>query len=85
MSPTTPHSPDDDHRTMPILESQRMVTASQLPDLLQSLIGRRPSRMTIHRWTKAKQFPATVSLGPRFVAWRVADVLAWVEQRGKKP
>jgi predicted DNA-binding transcriptional regulator AlpA len=36
---------------------------------------------TLYRWEKAGQFPARVHLGPVMVAWRVAEVDAWLASR----
>lgn len=38
------------------------------------------NRMTLSRWMRRARdpFPATLRLGPNTVAWRVADVEAWL-------
>ena len=39
------------------------------------------SRSRLHRMVDSGEFPPPVSTGPRSVAWRVRDVLAWLESR----
>lgn len=39
------------------------------------------SRSTIFRLIDAGQFPAAVQLAPRAIAWRLAEVAAFIEQR----
>ena len=39
------------------------------------------SRSTLYRLIADKQFPRPVQLGPRAVAWRRQDVVAWSETR----
>lgn len=45
------------------------------------------SNSCLYRWIQEGVFPAPIQIGPRIVAWRVADVEEWVEQRAqnKKP
>lgn len=38
-------------------------------------------RSTIYDWMKRGEFPQPVKLGPRAVAWRESDVIAWLESR----
>ena len=54
---------------------QRLI---RLPEVLR-LTGL--SRSTLYRKIKLSQFPEPVQLGPRSVAWRVSDILAWIENR----
>jgi prophage regulatory protein len=42
------------------------------------------SRSTIYEWMKRGEFPQPVKLGARLVAWREADVIAWIESRETK-
>ncbi|EIX1762584.1 AlpA family phage regulatory protein [Cronobacter sakazakii] len=39
------------------------------------------SRMTIWRYIKAGTFPDCIKLGPKRVAWRRKDIMAWLESR----
>lgn len=39
------------------------------------------SRSTIYRLMSMKEFPCPVRLGPRAVAWRMADIHRWSDQR----
>lgn len=39
------------------------------------------ARSTIYDWMKRGDFPQPVKLGARLVAWREADVNAWLESR----
>ncbi|MGL6587440.1 helix-turn-helix transcriptional regulator [Aeromonas sp. FDAARGOS 1407] len=39
------------------------------------------SKATIYRLIKQGAFPPQISLGPRAVAWRLSDIVAWIEQR----
>jgi prophage regulatory protein len=39
------------------------------------------SRVTIHRWCRDKIFPPPVQLGPRRIAWRESDLVAWLASR----
>lgn len=45
------------------------------------------SRATIYKWIEAQRFPAPVRLGANSVAWRYADVEAWIASRepGARP
>lgn len=36
---------------------------------------------TIWLKTRLKQFPAPVRIGPNCTAWKIADVLAWLEEQ----
>lgn len=42
------------------------------------------STSTLYSWIRAKRFPAPVRLGPRCVAWRERDLIAWQEQRNQQ-
>ena len=42
------------------------------------------SRSTIYDWMRTGKFPRPVALGARLVAWREADVQAWLEARETK-
>lgn len=60
------------------------MTANPAPALLRLPdVTRRTglSRATIYRRIAASEFPAPRTLGPRMVAWREADVSAWIEAR----
>lgn len=50
----------------------------RLPEVI-ALVGY--SRASIYRLMDDGQFPASVKLGARAVAWRYADVSAWIESR----
>jgi prophage regulatory protein len=39
------------------------------------------SRMHIDRLEKDGKFPARIRLGPNAVAWKLSEILAWVETR----
>ncbi|MBC8671928.1 helix-turn-helix transcriptional regulator [Aeromonas sp. 25-281] len=39
------------------------------------------SKATIYRLIKQGAFPRQIPLGPRAVAWRLSDVVTWIEQR----
>ena len=54
---------------------QRLI---RLPEVLR-LTGH--SRSNLYRKIQSSQFPEPVRLGPRSVAWRVSDVLAWIDTR----
>lgn len=43
------------------------------------------SRTTLHEWSNAGRFPASVKLSPKMVAWRNADVLEWLEKQTLNP
>ena len=38
-------------------------------------------RVTVWRWVRAEHFPAPVRLGANTVAWRAADVEAWLNDK----
>ncbi|MBC8674435.1 AlpA family transcriptional regulator [Aeromonas hydrophila] len=40
------------------------------------------SKATIYRLIKQGAFPRQIPLGPRAVAWRLSDVVTWIEQKG---
>ncbi|MEO0569979.1 MAG: AlpA family transcriptional regulator [Pseudomonadota bacterium] len=39
------------------------------------------SRSTIYAWMQRGEFPQPLKLGTRLVAWREADVVAWLDSR----
>ena len=39
------------------------------------------NRMTAKRWVERGDFPAPIRLGENSIAWRKAEVKAWLEQR----
>ncbi|WP_419832172.1 helix-turn-helix transcriptional regulator [Endozoicomonas atrinae] len=39
------------------------------------------NRMAIHRAEKTGNFPKRIQVGPRSVAWKRSEIIAWVEQR----
>lgn len=41
------------------------------------------SRSTWHRWEKAGLVPRRIQLGPRRVAWYLADINDWLEERAR--
>jgi len=42
------------------------------------------SRSTIYAWIQRGDFPQPVKLGTRLVAWREADIAAWLEARATR-
>ncbi len=42
------------------------------------------SDMHIWRLERAGKFPARIKLGPHRVAWRLSEILLWVEQRASQ-
>lgn len=38
-------------------------------------------KTTVYRLMKTGEFPASVKIGANSTAWRVAEVLAWVDER----
>jgi prophage regulatory protein len=65
------------------------MSESHTPYSLFPLVLRRPQveqitglgRSTIYEWMKDGRFPLPIKLGARAVAWRQADILAWLESR----
>ena len=51
----------------------------RFPDL-QSVAGVR-HRITLAKLMRDCGFPAPIRIGPRFLAWRESEVLAWLETR----
>lgn len=56
------------------------------------LIGRKEllalvpySDVSIWRLERAGLFPQRITIGPNRVAWRLAEVLAWIEERAISP
>ena len=39
------------------------------------------SRSTLYDWMKRGEFPQSVKLGARLVAWRESDIADWLENR----
>ena len=39
------------------------------------------SRSSIHRWVRAGNFPAPISLGPNTRVWREEDIRAWLDNK----
>lgn len=39
------------------------------------------SKATIYRLIKQGSFPNSISLGPRAVAWKLSDIVEWIEMR----
>jgi predicted DNA-binding transcriptional regulator AlpA len=37
--------------------------------------------MTIWRWERDQRFPARIRIGANRVAWRLSEVLAWIEEK----
>lgn len=46
-------------------------------DDVLAILGISPA--TLHRWRNAGRFPEPIRLGPRTVAWRRADLEAWID------
>ncbi|MDF2974940.1 MAG: hypothetical protein K0R61_5390 [Microvirga sp.] len=40
-----------------------------------------PNRVTLSRWMRDHGFPRAVKLGPNTVAWKTAEVEAWLTER----
>jgi len=64
---------------------QRGSVASPLPtylrltQLVEEVVP--VSRATIWRWVKSGEFPAPIKLAERVTAWKLTDVLTWLESR----
>ena len=61
---------------------------SQKPDLPDRLIDAKElhrlipvSAMTIWRWERDQRFPARIKIGPNRVAWRLSEVLLFIEEK----
>lgn len=39
------------------------------------------SRSTLYKLMAAGEFPASIKLGPRAMAWRLIEVHSWIDQR----
>lgn len=39
------------------------------------------SRMTLHRWVAAGDFPGPIRTGPNSVRWRADEVQRWIDSR----
>lgn len=39
------------------------------------------SPMTIWRWERDHRFPARIRIGANRVAWRLSEVLAWIDEK----
>lgn len=57
-------------------------------DLPDRLIGAKElhrlipvSPMTIWRWERDQRFPARIRIGANRVAWRLSEVLAWIDEK----
>lgn len=50
-------------------------------DAVENLTGLRKSSIYTYMASKAHGFPTPVRIGARAVAWREADVLAWIAGR----
>lgn len=61
--------------TPPMLPPQGMSRASQILPFLPF------GKTTLYKWAKDGRFPAPVKYTKTMVAWRNADVLAWLEQQ----
>ncbi|MBA3599419.1 MAG: AlpA family phage regulatory protein [Methylibium sp.] len=57
------------------LDAKALARRRQVEQLVQL------SRSTIYANVKAGTFPAPIRIGARAVAWRLADVEAWLEAR----
>ena len=55
----------------------RLLTSSQVCDLLGT------SRMTLHRWCRAGEFPAAIRTGVHSVRWLATEVAAWIADRDR--
>ena len=42
------------------------------------------TKSTIWKWVQEGKFPAPIHLGPRVTAWRLEDILNFLENCGKK-
>ena len=57
---------------------QRLLRAAELATLLDV------HTMTIWKWHKAGKLPAAIRMGPASVAWRGADIAAWIAERQER-
>lgn len=39
------------------------------------------NRMTLGRWIARGDFPKGIKIGPNSIAWKAADIQAWLERR----
>ncbi len=53
----------------------RLIDAKELHRLIPV------SPMTIWRWERDKRFPARIRIGANRVAWRLSEILAWIEAK----
>lgn len=54
---------------------QQLVRLSEVSDVTTL------SKASIYRLLKGGRFPTPVRIGERRVAWKLSDVMSWVEQR----
>lgn len=67
------HPPADD------LASHRLIGRKELLALVPY------SDVSIWRLERDGLFPRRITIGPNRVAWRLADVLAWIDERATYP
>ena len=53
----------------------RLLRANELATLLDL------HPMTVWKWAKQGKLPAAIRMGPASVAWRGADIAAWIAER----
>ncbi len=53
----------------------RLIDAKELHRLIPV------SPMTIWRWERDQRFPARIRIGPNRVAWRLSEILAWIDEK----
>jgi prophage regulatory protein len=60
------------------LETERLIRKNEVCRLAGGI-----DQSTLWKWVKSGQFPQPVVLNPRsrFVAWKLSEVLQWIEQR----
>ena len=53
----------------------RLIDAKELHRLIPV------SSMTIWRWERDQRFPARIRIGANRVAWRLSEILAWIDEK----
>jgi predicted DNA-binding transcriptional regulator AlpA len=63
-----------------LLDENRLVRKSEVLKLLGN-----PHPVTLWKWVREGSFPQPLLINPRsrFVAWKLQEVLLWIEQRSK--
>ena len=61
-----------------MLSTERLITADELSTIVPF------PRVHLGRLEKAGRFPRRLKIGERRVAWRLSDVLQWIEDRAEE-